>query len=190
MASNNTKTLCVLTVTVIILFLYYNRNDATYVDANLDGSQYLVRNLMDKEDAANLLAKIKKNLYTLRDYLYKNKDQFPKFKQNIEDLHRRAKNLNISESSPNSKYTSYTVNKGEEMVFCVRSKVDNKLHDINLLMYVAIHEMSHIACPTYGHGPPFPSIFEFFLEQATKIGLYRHVDYFQQKTEYCGMKIG
>ena len=80
----------------------------------------------------------------------------------------------MSESPSDAKYTSYSVNKGEELVFCVRSKKTGKIHDLNLLMYVALHEIAHIACPEQGHTPLFKKIFAFLTEQALKLKLYKY----------------
>src|SRR5438445_471854 len=78
----------------------------------------------------------------------------------IEQLKERMSNVIISESSENNGYTSYSINKGEQIVFCLRSKKDNNhLHDLNLLMYVALHEMAHVACPEIGHTDLFKEIF-------------------------------
>ena len=93
----------------------------------------------------------------------------------------------VYETEPGSQYTSYSVNKGEELVFCLRSKEDNSLHDINLMMYVALHEISHIACPEIGHTPLFKKIFAFFTEKANELNLYNIIDYAEEPKEYCGM---
>ena len=54
-------------------------------------------------------------------------------------------------------------------------------------MYVAIHEMAHIACPEIGHGSLFKKIFRFLCEEAINIGIYKKVDYSANPIEYCGM---
>ena len=64
----------------------------------------------------------------------------------------------IKEGIDNPSYTSYTINKGQEMAVCLRSKNDKKIHDINEIMYVIIHEISHIACPELGHTKLFLKI--------------------------------
>jgi hypothetical protein len=93
------------------------------------------------------------------------------------------------ETPGDEKYTSYTVNKGEKIYFCLRSKVLNEIHDMNTLLYVVIHEMAHVACPEYGHTPLFYSIFRFLLQVSIKIGIYKDVDYRFKPQEYCGMTI-
>ena len=83
--------------------------------------------------------------------------------------------------------TSYSVNKGEELSVCLKSKTTGELHDINLLMYVIIHEMSHFACPEIGHGDLFQKIFKKFIDISIKIGIYNYDDYSTKPIEYCGM---
>ena len=63
---------------------------------------------------------------------------------------RGTNSIIFRESTDDSKFTSYSINKGEEIVFCLRCKKTNQLHNINELMYVAIHEISHVACPEIG----------------------------------------
>jgi predicted metal-dependent hydrolase len=104
-------------------------------------------------------------------------------------------NIIIRESSEKSQYTSYTVNKGEQIIFCIRSKLIDKyinssnIHDKNLIMYVALHEIAHIACPEYGHTPLFKDIFNFFCDEANKAGIYKKIDFKTTPMEYCGMTI-
>ena len=69
-------------------------------------------------------------MYILRDYLVENKDnpEFSKYKEYIILL---GKNFNrkkqLYENNLNSNLTSYNVNKGEQLVFCLRCK-KNYLH--------------------------------------------------------------
>lgn len=93
------------------------------------------------------------------------------------------------ETPQDEKYTSYTINKGEKIVFCLRSKLLDNIHDTNTLMYVVIHEMAHVGCPEYGHTPLFKKIFKFLLQQSIVIGIYKPVDYRINPQNYCGMTI-
>jgi hypothetical protein len=54
-------------------------------------------------------------------------------------------------------------------------------------MYVALHEMAHIACPEVGHGELFKKIFKFLTLEAINIGIYNKDDYSASPVEYCGM---
>jgi hypothetical protein len=178
----------------IIVIIYLERGqekgEVVYITSTFDDNEYLVRDLPDKLDAANMLAEIKYNMFKLKDYLVKHKNDYPEYKQYIEQLDEKlTEDSIINESDGDSAYTSYSVNKGEQIVFCIRSKHNGTIHSLNLLMYVAIHEMSHIACPDYGHGPLFQKIFAFLLGVAIKLNIYTKIDFPNDPTEYCGMTV-
>lgn len=186
------RLLIVLMILFVIIFLYFNiqYKDMTYVRSDVDGEYYLVRDVRDKHYAANLLARIKRNIYDVTDYVYQNKEKYPNMIPYIEQLNSRIANVIIHESSTHSKYTSYSVNKGEQLIFCVRtSKTGNSIHDMNLMMYVVLHEMAHVGCPEYGHTPLFKKIFAFLCHRAIEINLYEKIDFREDPSEYCGMTI-
>lgn len=187
---------------ILIIILYYksdNRN-MVYVMSDIDNKLYMVRDKNDKHQASNLLGIINQNINNISEYMYNNlnngkKDKYKKYKPYILRLKTGIKNIIIRESNENSVYTSYTVNKGEQIIFCIRSKliekyIDNSnIHNINLIMYVALHEIAHIACPEYGHTPLFKDIFNFFCDEALIMGIYKKIDFNINPTEYCGMMI-
>jgi len=94
----------------------------------------------------------------------------------------------ISENLAESGNTSYTVNKGESMALCIRDK-NNDVHDMNTLMFVAIHELAHNANKGIGHTKQFWNTMAKFLKIASQHNLYTIVDYQSHPTEYCGMTI-
>ena len=53
-------------------------------------------------------------------------------------------------------------------------------------MYVAIHELAHIACESVGHTDEFWDIFKKMLFEGAKIKIYKPVDYSVNPTSYCG----
>lgn len=169
--------------------------DMTYVKSDIDGDTYLVRNLSDKKKAANLLASLKSDLMHVIDYLNEKYKSDKNNKEYITQLTRNIKNVFIRESDPDTKYTSYTINKGETIVFCIRPKTLSKytttgdIHDKNLIMYVALHEISHVACPEYGHTKLFKEIFKLITEAAIERGVYKKIDFNRSPVEYCGMQI-
>lgn len=67
-------------------------------------------------------------------------------------------------------------------------KEDN-IHEFNLVMYVLLHEISHVACPEYDHTPLFKKIFRFICQEAIDVGLYEKIDFVNTPKEYCGMGI-
>ena len=177
-------------VFVIIYAKTYPRN-LVYIESDIDNRKYYVRDLPDKQKAVNILARLRLSLIQLSDHLYDNKDtKYSEYEEYISRLENKIKHVEISESSANSMYTSYSVNKGEQLIFCLREKsLDGNLHDVNLIMYVALHEIAHIACPEYGHTDLFKKIFAFFALTATQIGIYKKIDFNYDPVDYCGLTI-
>ncbi len=182
--------LFVLCLICMIIFIKYQNDNVVYIKSDIDGELYLVRDVDDKRHAANVLANIKKNIMELTKYLYENKLQYPDYAIYIDQLNEKIKDVIILESSENSVYTSYSVNKGEQIVFCLRSKtIRNKMHDMNLIMYVVLHEISHVACPEFGHTLLFKKIFAFITNVAIGLNMYSKIEFSNIPTEYCGLMI-
>lgn len=176
-------------VIFIYIFLFHNKKNVILVSGLEE--KFLVYNDEQKESSALLLESVTKNMFKLKQYLYTNRDKFPEFINYIKQLNR---NLNkdrtlIYENDPTSDLTSFSVNKGEEIAFCLKSKKNGNIHNINLIMYVALHEMAHIACPEIGHGELFKKIFKFLTEQAIEIKIYQYDNYDENPVEYCGMML-
>jgi len=182
--------LIALIIIIIYLFLFHNKKNVILIEGR-DKNKYLVYNDIKKNDSALLLSDVINNMFKLRDYLYININKYPDFEKYIKQLYynlNRDRSL-IYENDPNSKLTSFSVNKGEEIAFCLRSKKNNELHQLNLIMYVALHEMAHIACPEIGHGELFKKIFKFLTEIAIELKLYNLDNYEDNPVEYCGMML-
>ena len=165
------------------------RNRLTVVESNDTGMKLMVYNDKNKKASADLLSEVIKRMFKLRNSLIANKKTYPEYQQYIELLEENFNDerTKIYENDPNSDLTSYSVNKGEELAFCLKSKRTGDLHEINLLLYVAIHEMAHMACPEIGHGDLFKKIFKFLTLEAIKLNLYTKDDYSSNPVEYCGM---
>lgn len=175
----------------IIILLGYIYFDSYYTDlvketSEVDGKSYLVRNLPDKKKAANLIAKTKEKLIKLADYL---ENKFPDDPRS-ERIVVNFKPDRIMESTPDSKYTSYSVNKGEKVVLCLRSRNSKEeLVDENLLMFVALHEMGHICTKSIGHTDEFWTNFKWLLQKSIEIKIYKKQDFRKEPKEYCGTTI-
>jgi len=178
-----------ITIVLIYIFLFINNTNLKLIESN--GNHVLVRALPDCKLSADLLLLLIKDMYKLRNYLVENISKFPEFTDSINLLKRNFNQQRtlIYENSPDSEYTSYSVNKGEEFVFCLKCKKTGELHSLNLLMYVAVHEMAHAGCHEIGHTPLFNKIFRFYLNQAMEIGLYKYEDYSSNPVNYCGLNL-
>lgn len=182
--------LLILLIVTIAVFIRIQHNNVVYIKSDVDDQYYLVRDLNDKQQASNMLAKIKRNILYVTEYLTLNIGKHPEQRNHIQQLASRIKNVEVLESTEDSVYTSYSVNKGEQIVFCLRSrKIQNEMHKFNLLMYVVLHEMSHVACPEYGHTPLFKTIFAFITNIAMELNLYTKIGFDQNPEEYCGLMI-
>jgi hypothetical protein len=174
------------TLMVLSYFIY-----STFFDDNLekirssiDNREYWVQDRDDAQAAANMIAEIRRRLITLSEHLVKTRP--------IDDpiVSRIKNNFNpdvIQERELHSQYTSYTENKGSRIVLCLRN--GDKLADINLLMFVALHEYSHIVCDEYGHTDKFWQQFAEILEEAINIGIYQKQNYEKYPQEYCGVQV-
>lgn len=189
------KTLFIIfLVCILLIFKYLTRSQVEYIEA-FEGIKFLVRNLPDKKQASTTLYNIRKQLLLLVNTIVeemeadKNHPHADKYYAYVKIIQKRLPNSIIKESSYTSKYTSYTVNKGEEIVFCLRSKVNDRMHGMNNLMYVAIHEIAHVGCPEEGHTHLFHQINKFLLIEAQKKGIYKYANYSKEPVEYCGMKL-
>jgi len=175
-------------IIVLSLFIYTEsrNNEIIYVESSLDHRKYLVRNVEDKQEAADMLANMRDRLDKLINYMkmnYPNDDR-------VKRLIRKFNPDRISESLRGSKYTSYSINKGEKIVLCLRSKdMSQRLTDINTLMFVTLHELAHIMTISIGHTKEFWSNFKFILKIAVQLGVYDNVDYSKSPQPYCGIEV-
>ena len=175
----------VLFVSSLIKYEHFS-NEVKYTISTIDNKPYLVRNLPNSIDAANLLATTKNKLVKLVKYV---SIQYPKDIA-VKRLVMKYNPDNISETGKNSKYTSYSVNKGEKIVFCIRSRdKEEKLVKPNTLMFVALHELAHVMTKSIGHTDEFWSNFKFLLKEAIKIQLYKKQDFRKYPVKYCGTEI-
>jgi predicted metal-dependent hydrolase len=187
----NTQTLFGIFIIVMILMYGYSTiehltNDLTSIKSNVDGKMYQVRNLPDKQEAADLLAKIRIKLEKLVDAMNKKYTDDSNVNQMVEKFNPN----NITESPKSNKYTSYSINKGEKIVFCIRQKNDTEeLVDENTVTFVAIHELAHIMTKSVGHTEEFWDNFKRLLKESVKIGIYDRENYTNDPKEYCGIQV-
>ncbi len=183
------KELTLLMICILSIFFYMNfLRQKLYLEkirAN-NGNEYLVRNLPDKVEAANKLGSISDSLKNLVSGLNENDDNKGEYIKNLKESFNPEY---ITENIPGSIYVAYSVNKGEELSLCIRDKGTEEFIDDNTIIFVAIHELSHIMTPETGHTPLFWDNMKYLLEQASSQGIYMPVDYSQSPVEYCGMDI-
>jgi hypothetical protein len=160
-----------------------------YVTSTVDGKQYKVRDMPDRQEAANLMAKLRMRLMKLCAILEQKYPDKPQVKQMVRNF--RADPNRFLESTPDAQHTSYSVNKGESVHLCLRQRQgpDESLVDENVMTFVALHELAHICTESVGHGPDFWNNFGWLLKEAEANGLYRYTDFTAHPVSYCGVYI-
>lgn len=178
----------IISIIIYILYkLYYNYIFTIKVKSIIDSKYYRVKNNINKQKSADTFAiingrveKLINNLKHVNSNLYNN---------NIVLLTKRYNPDNLIENIDNHS-TSYTLNKGSEVAICISSKNNtNEIHEINRLMFVVIHELSHIGCESQGHNKEFVDFFIYLLKKSIEYKIYKYENYSTNPVEYCGITI-
>lgn len=183
-------TILVLIFFLSFLFIFFYqeyRYDSFKVnDKNFQIEKYENHQQKIKIQSLNTLVNIRQRLDTLVTHLLK---KYPKNKF-MHRLQSRFKNTTLREANPNpySTDTSYTINKGDTMVLCLRT-TDQKVVDLNTLTYVAVHELAHIFSSSFHHNLEFWRNMKFLVDEAIECGIYRETNYSQNPVRYCGIQI-
>jgi hypothetical protein len=159
------------------------------VKSTVDSRVYKVRDLPDKQQAADLLARVRQKVAQLYSVI---KEKFPDKPQIVQMVKNFTPDpYRFVESTPDAEHTSYSVNKGEKIHMCLRQRegTNEKLVDENIMVFVALHELGHVITPTLGHGPDFWNNFAWLIKQAEAIGIYNYQDFKAHPVSYCGLKI-
>lgn len=155
-----------------------------------DGREYDMQNLPNKEHAVDLMSKIHGNLVKLYEH-YKSDMALSQDPPVTRFLQRFNADV-FAENDMHSNDTSYSENKGQKIIVCLRDKTkppQYPLIDQNTIMFVVLHEMAHLMTETIGHTQEFWTNFRRILGDAVQIGIYNPVNYAQRPTPYCGMTI-
>ena len=192
----------IVVVTVLIIIIIYQLRDlfppdplskTNYV-ATSDNKRFRVHgHFRDARDAANLLSFLDDKATDLIRGLQRQYVNGPGMAGNsTRRLLARYNPDNLVESSPNGSKsdTSYSIDKGAIIAMCLRARDGSyRLHDKNILTFVLIHELAHVAADVNDHPPEFWRIFQFLLKEAEKNNVIRNVDYSKKPVEYCGLKV-
>lgn len=200
----------ILNVTVliflVILLSYYiykfiiRKFDAFSIENNilqtssLDGKKYYVHSKHEHmQRAADVFADIDNKINVFLTYLndkYKNSTN-SKRKEVAYLMITRYHTDSLRENSPLNaeRDTSYTINKGDVIAVCIRSGINYGIHDPATIMFVVLHELTHLAIKAYDHPDEFWQVFKFVLEEAELCGIYKNINFTKYPVEYCGINI-
>ena len=176
-------------ILIVCIYMYLDTDafQLKCIVSTVDGNKYCVRERANIQAAADLLAKITDKCKKLVKYVSEKHGE----KENVQRLVKGYNPKKIIETLPTSEYTAYSENKGEKIAFCLNEKKtgESNLIDEHTLMFVAIHELSHVMTKSIGHKSEFWENFKFLLQNAKEAGIHDPVDYKKKPKEYCSMKI-
>ena len=183
-----------LLVSLIILILYciidtYQSYEALEMKkSTINGKTYGIQEMLpNSHKTADKIAKIELFIDKFINSLHK---KYPEGKdERIDRLISRLHNIKLEESPFIHNTSSYTLNKGELIAMCVRHKETKDFHDFELLKFVIIHELAHVASISTGHNEEFLINFKWLLKEAHDVGLYNPVDYSKNPITYCGVDV-
>lgn len=181
--NTDTLTICVILFIFIIMFLMKNETFNNDLIKTPDG--WVVRDLPDKHISINKFKLLDSKIKTLINDLIKKYPDDPR----IIKLKNRYSPKILSELPGGSSNTSYSVNKGERLVICLRNKKNNGFIDDNTIFFVVLHELAHIMTNSIGHKEEFWNNFKFLLKNAIAFNLYKYQDFKNKPEPYCGISI-
>jgi hypothetical protein len=198
---NSILTALLLILILLISWCIYknidtNFNDDNYIRAwepltmqfsDITKKKYGIQETLPKtKEAVNMIAQMDLFIDKFVAYLDGKNPNDRRVKRLVNRIH----DTKIEESPFEPDTSSYTLNKGDLIALCVRSKENpNTLHDYQTMQFVVIHELAHVASVTRGHGAEFVSTFKWLLHQASESGMYSPVDYSKSPITYCGVRV-
>ena len=193
MNMNNLFYTIAIIIVLIIFMIYYSGAYDGFRDIRApDGEIYRVLDSRTSTEAAKTLARLNDFNIKLIQYL---REKYPDDPRVIL-LRTRYDPAIISEHVPDlfTPETSYVLNKGESACFCLRAgktppTKDSPFDDFDTIIFVNLHEMSHLAESVYKHPPRFWQTFKFLITAAKDAGLHTPVDYSKHPVYYCGLNI-
>ncbi len=196
----NTFLLIIIILLTVFLYDHYNNEKMS-----INGYVFNIRsNYNNSSEVAKMLSELNARILKFLSYL-KNKyainvfhepqlDGYANWQTRSDIVERMLKNYNfeeIYETDPaTTTDTSYTIQKGEKLYVCLRSKKNHhQIHDPDDIFFVLLHELSHMGNIGWGHGTDFWEVFKFVLWEAKNSNIYYPIDYSKNPREYCGLEI-
>lgn len=186
-----------IVIIIIIIYLIYCNNKTSKICNDVDHRCYnTVTKYNEQQTASNILAKL--NLFSLKFLKHLRNKYIWNYHPN--ELGRRIVELLISNYNPdgiienapvNDVNTSYVDNKGEVFAICLREKLsgNDTFQNMHDLEFVVLHELTHMATETNGHGIDFWENFKFLLKEAKEMGIHNPVNYKLTPMNYCSLHV-
>ena len=174
-------TFAAISLATLGALVFKDRSATRSVVSDVNGKEYVVVVTGDYQGAADMLAHLED---TSRRFIDAAIAAYPR-----ETHLRRVKHYwtgTLSEI-PQSDTIAYTIEK-RDLFICVRDSSGN-LQNFDDLLFVLLHELSHIMNPSFGHDDAFWDQFKRTLEIANKMGYLPYKDYDDYSVTVCGKTI-
>jgi hypothetical protein len=186
----------VLFIIVVVAYFTIGNREIVYID----GFAYTV----NEKDSGTTLSSLNAlavdiiRLMRERVELYDSRDQTKMSSlrddniRRLRDMYRLVRNRynpdGIEETSPIDmmSQTSYTDNKGERLVMCLKCQKCRKDHSKLTLALVLAHELAHMATEERQHPPEFWKRYDIIRDLVAQAGLFKHYKVPTSPVEYCG----
>jgi len=142
----------------------------------VDGHRFFVST---SHDVQRRLVELRRRLQAIVDYT--SARNYPDAKRSAR-LKRRWRRTIIGDTMASDPEAAYVLNGGSELRLCMKS-----MNDGNTMMYVGIHELSHLMTQRWrSHGDDFSENMRLLLDVAIDIGVYTYTDYGSSPQNVCG----
>lgn len=145
---------------------------------------FKVLNKEDAEKASDVLCELDSRIIKFIKYI---KQKYVNDKKMQEKIGRLESNYHSSDLHE-SEAETFTINKGEKIMLCIRNPHTGKFFSINTLMFVVLHEITHMMLRDYhtgDHPMEYWKLNDIVLRDAEEAGVYQNIDYRYHPVEYC-----
>lgn len=192
---------------IIILINFYHSNKLKRKKTlyeNIDDIKYKLINDSDPDRAAYMLHQLNDFVYIVIKQLKRelhSGQNFGKMEYFVKNLITKYDPSKIEEGEyiregepgsngeilPNGDTadSSYVINKGEKLIMCLRN-THGKFHDMTLLKFIILHEISHIGSIEEQHMNEFWENFKWLLLYVKARNIFSAPDYSKFPIKYCG----
>jgi hypothetical protein len=184
----------IITLFLILIFIKFNRNPEKYLNAFtllcvIIIFVIIIKSILNKYEKYELqddpkLIELKEIIKPLFDGTVRHDGLLEKI-NNIDLLGCKFKDSKNKPKALVSLYKdddkSFTINK-KEIYLCLKDENQEYYPDLQLI-YVLLHELSHVLCDEVGHTDKFFKIFNQLIDKADEIGVYDKD--FEVIIDYC-----
>ena len=176
-------------ISLILVFFLISKLSNINIKSKYNNIIYSVRNTHNKFKTVYKLSKLRNVIEKLLKNIDRKEEIFIKYKERFKRLNIFLEKGNLINEISYFEENTYTLNK-YKINLCLKDK-DDEFYDLKHLIYIVIHELSHIICPSYGHNDEFYMINRFLLKQAIKLKLLNIIDtnFLINPINYCGTLI-